>query len=110
MVLKYLLSRLDFASLGIGLPTLNVRFFDLDMNLIMTGTGLNQRHFMRAMLSLKIAVFMEVKQPHHRNEEGQYWGLRAIRVLTRRLFERLGQGERNPEKSESSNSGLHLVL
>lgn len=92
VVLEYLLSRLDLATLCIGSPTLNVGFVDLDMGAIVAGTGLSQRRCERAIASLKAAGFMEVKQPRHRNEEGKYYGLRAIRVLTRRLFEWLGLG------------------
>ena len=92
VVLEYILSRLDLATLCIGTPTLNDGFIDLDMKAIVEGTGLGQRRCERAMADLKEAGFMEVAQPRHRNEEGKYFGLRAIRRLTVRFFEWLNLG------------------
>lgn len=62
------------------------------MNTIVEGTGLGQRRCERAIHDLKEAGFMEVAQPRYRNEEGKYFGLRAIRCLTVRLFEWLELG------------------
>ncbi|UQZ91195.1 hypothetical protein C4J81_06625 [Deltaproteobacteria bacterium Smac51] len=92
VVLEYLLSRLDLVTLCVGTPTLNHGFIDLDMNSIVDGTGLGQRRCERAIGDLKEAGFMEVAQPRHRNEDGKYVGLRAIRYLTARFFEWLGLG------------------
>ena len=93
VVLEYLLSRLDLATLCVGTPTLNDGFIDLDMNAIVEGTGLGQRRCERAIVDLKEAGFMEVGQPRYRNEEGKYFGLRAIRRLTARFFEWLNLGQ-----------------
>ena len=92
VVLEYLLSRLDLVTLCIGTPTLSSGFVDLDMNTIVEGTGLGQRRCERAIGDLREAGFMEVAQPRHRNEDGKYVGLRAIRCLTVRLFEWLNLG------------------
>ncbi|MDL2226814.1 hypothetical protein LJB86_04085 [Deltaproteobacteria bacterium OttesenSCG-928-M10] len=92
VVLEYLLSRLDLVTLCVGTPTLRDSFVDLSMNTIVDGTGLGQRRCERAIHDLKEAGFMEVAQPRYRNEEGKYFGLRAIRCLTVRLFEWLELG------------------
>ena len=92
VVLEFLLGRLDLASLCLGTPTLSGGFIDLDMKTIVTGTGLGQRRCERAIGQLKAAGFMTVKQPRLQTAPGQYLGLRAIRVLTARLFEWLGLG------------------
>ncbi len=92
VVLEFLLSRLDLASLCVGTPTLKDGFIDLDMKAIAQGTGLGQRRCERAIGSLKEAGFMEVKQPRFQSEDGRYFGLRAIRLLTVRFFEWLGLG------------------
>ena len=92
VVLEFLLGRLDLASLCVGIPTMKDGFIDLDMKTIVAGTGLGQRRCERAIRNLKKAGFMEVKQPRLKNDEGHYFGLRAIRVLTARFFEWLGLG------------------
>ena len=92
VVLEYLLSRLDLVTLCVGTPTLNNGFVDLDMNSIVEGTGLGQRRCERAIGDLKGAGFMEVAQPRYRNNEGKYFGLRAVRCLTVRFFEWLNLG------------------
>jgi len=92
VVLEFLLGRLDLASLCVGTPTMKDGLIDLDMKAIVAGTGLGQRRCERAIGNLKEAGFMEVKQPRLKNDEGHYFGLRAIRVLTVRFFEWLGLG------------------
>ena len=92
IVLEYLLSRLDLVTLCVGVPTPCHGFIDVDMRSIVAGTGLGKRRCERAIAQLKAAGFMKVEQPRHRNEEGQYVGLRAIRVVTRKLFEWLNLG------------------
>lgn len=92
VVLEFMLSRLDLATLCVGTPTMNSGFIDVDMKTVVTGTGLNQRRCERAIRNLKEAGFMEIHQPRHINEEGKYVGLRAIRVVSRKLFEWLGLG------------------
>jgi len=92
VVLEFLLSRLDLATLCLGLPTLKNGFIDLDMKTIVAGTGLNQRRCERAIGQLKSAGFMEVRQPRQKNAEGKYFGLRAIRIITARFFAWLGLG------------------
>ncbi len=92
VVLEFLLSRLELASLWIGTPTMKEGFIDLDMKSIVEGTGLGQRRCERAIGNLKEAGFMEVKQPRFQSEDGRYFGLRAIRLLTVRFFEWLGLG------------------
>jgi hypothetical protein len=92
VVLEFLLSRLDLASLCAGRPTMTDGFIDLDMEAIVAGAGLGRRRCERAIRNLKEAGFMEVKQPRSQNEDGRYFGLRAIRVLTTRFFEWLGLG------------------
>jgi hypothetical protein len=92
VVLEFLLSRLDLASLCVGTPTMKDGFIDLDMKTIALGTGLGQRRCERAIRNLKGAGFMDVKQPRFQSEDGRYFGLRAIRLLTVRFFEWLGLG------------------
>jgi hypothetical protein len=92
VVLEFLLSRLDLATLCLGVPTLKNGFIDLDMKTIVAGTGLAQRRCERAISQMKAAGFMEVRQPRFKATEGKYLGLRAIRVITARFFEWLGLG------------------
>ena len=92
VVLEFLLSRLDLATLCLGTPTLSGGFLDLDMKTILDGTGLGQRRCERAIGQLKAAGFMTVRQPRIQTAPSQYRGLRAIRVLTVKLFEWLGLG------------------
>jgi hypothetical protein len=92
VVLEALLSRLDLASLCLGVPTLANGFIDIDMKTIVRDTGLGQRRCERAIRQLKSAGFMQVNQPRGQSDEGQYFGCRAIRVITATLFEWLGLG------------------
>jgi hypothetical protein len=110
VVLEYLLSRLDLVTLCVGTPTLNHGFVDLGMNSIVEGTGLGQRRCERAIGDLKEAGFMEVSQPRHRNEDGKYVGLRAIRCLTARLFEWLGLGSMLAKERSRASQALKKRL
>jgi len=92
VVLEALLSRLDLSSLCVGVPTPASGFIDLDMKTIVQITGLGQRRCERAIAQLKEAGFITVNQPRYRNEEGKYFGLRAVRVITKDFFEWLGLG------------------
>jgi hypothetical protein len=55
-------------------------------------SGIGQRRCERAIALLKEAGFMRVKQPRRQNEEGAYFGCRAIRIIAESLFEALGLG------------------
>ena len=92
IVLEALLSRLDLASLCVGNPTPAHGFIDIDMKTIVSETGLGQRRCERAIGQLKQAGFLKVEQPRRKNEEGKYFGLRAIRVFTKEFFDWLGLG------------------
>lgn len=92
VVLEALLSRLDLTSLCVGTPTPASGFIDIDMKTIVQLTGLGQRRCERAIGQLKQAGFIRVKQPRHKNEEGKYIGLRAVRVITKEFFDWLGLG------------------
>ncbi len=92
IVLEALLKRLDLASLCVGTPTPTDGFVDVDMKTIVSDTGLGQRRCERAIGQLKEAGFLKVEQPRHRNEDGAYFGLRAIRVFTKKFFDWLGLG------------------
>lgn len=92
IVLEALLKRLDLASLCVGTPTPADGLVDVDMKTIVADTGLGQRRCERAIGQLKDAGFLKVEQPRYRNEEGAYFGLRAIRVFTKKFFDWLGLG------------------
>lgn len=92
LVLETLISHLDLTSLCLGVPTLANGFIDIDMRTIVRDSGLGQRRCERAIGQLKQAGFMQVSQPRSRNDEGRYFGCRAIRVVTSALFEWLGLG------------------
>ena len=53
---------------------------------------MGQRRCERAIAMLKDAGFMRVKQPRAINDQGDYVGLRAIRVVTTLFFEFLNLG------------------
>ncbi len=62
------------------------------MQTIVRTSGMSQRRCERAIAMLKQAGMMEIKQPRKQNEQGDYVGLRAIRVVTSVLFDCLGLG------------------
>lgn len=92
IVLETILSHLDLASMCLGTPTLSSGFIDIDMQTIVQDSGIGQRRCERAIALFKKAGFMKATQPRKQNDEGQYYGCRAIRVVTESLFEWLGLG------------------
>jgi hypothetical protein len=92
IVLETILSHLDLASMCLGTPTAASGFIDIDMRTIVRDSGIGQRRCERAIAVFKEAGFMKVTQPRTQNDEGQYFGCRAIRVVTEALFEWLGLG------------------
>ena len=92
IVLETILSHLDLASMCLGVPTPASGFIDIDMRTIVRDTGIGQRRIERVIALFKEAGFMKVTQPRTQNEEGDYFGCRAIRVVTDMLFEWLGLG------------------
>lgn len=92
IVLEVIFRHLDLASMCIGSPTPASGFIDIDMKTFVCDAGIGQRRCERAISLLKEAGFMRVKQPRRQNEEGAYFGCRAIRIVTEALFEALGLG------------------
>ncbi|MDL2207246.1 hypothetical protein LJC09_00850 [Desulfovibrio sp. OttesenSCG-928-F20] len=92
VVLETILAHLDLASMCLGSPTLSSGFIDIDMRTIVRDSGMGQRRCERAIAVFKRAGFMMVTQPRTQNEEGAYFGCRAIRVVTEALFDWLGLG------------------
>lgn len=92
IVQEVIFRQLDLASMCLGTPTPASGFIDIDMGTIVRDSGLGQRRCERAIALLKEAGFMRVKQPRQQNEEGAYFGCRAIRIVTEALFEALGLG------------------
>lgn len=92
IVLEVIFRYLDLASMCLGTPTPASGFIDVDMKTIVRDSGIGQRRCERAIALLKKAGFMRVKQPRRLNEEGAYFGCRAIRIVTEALFEALGLG------------------
>ena len=92
VVTETLLSHLELASLSLGVPTLANGFIDIDMKAIVRDSGLGKRRCERAIRQLKRAGFMQVTQPRGRSNEGQYFGCRAIRIITTAFFDWLGLG------------------
>ncbi|MDL2317254.1 hypothetical protein LJC59_09345, partial [Desulfovibrio sp. OttesenSCG-928-A18] len=86
IVLEVILRHLDLASMCLGTPTPASGFIDIDMKTIVRDSGIGQRRCERAIALLKEAGFMRVKQPRSQNEEGAYFGCRAIRIVTEALF------------------------
>jgi len=62
------------------------------MRTIARDSGIGQRRCERAIALLKEAGFMKVQQPRAINDQGDYVGLRAIRVVTTLFFEFLNLG------------------
>ena len=92
IIIETILSHLDLASLCLGTPTLENGFIDIDMRTIARDSGISQRRCERAIALLKEAGFMKVQQPRATNDQGDYVGLRAIRVVTTLFFEFLNLG------------------
>lgn len=94
-------------------------FIDIDMRTIVRDSGIGQRRCERAIALLKEAGLMRVKQPRRQNEEGAYFGCRAIRIVTEALFEALGLGpmlyrerasERLRRKAQKMNKKLSDLM
>ena len=92
IVLETILAHLDLASMCLGTPTAASGFVDIDMRTIVQDSGIGQRRCERAIALFKKVGFMKVAQPRAQNDEGLYFGCRAIRVVTEALFEWLGLG------------------
>ena len=92
IIIETMLSFLDLASLCLGTPTLDNGFVDVDMKALVSASGMSQRRCERAIADLKEAGLVEVKQPRRINEQGEYVGLRAIRVIREAFFEFLNLG------------------
>jgi hypothetical protein len=92
IVIETILFHLDLTSLCLGTPTLENGFKDIDMRTIVRDAGIGQRRCERAIALLKEAGFMKVQQPRAINDQGDYVGLRAIRVVTTLFFEFLSLG------------------
>ena len=92
VVLETILAHLDLASMCLGTPTLSSGFIDIDMRTIVRDSGIGQRRCERAIAVFKEAGFMKVTQPRTQNDEGLYFGCRAIRVVAETLFDWLGLG------------------
>ena len=92
IVIETLLSYLDLASLCLGTPTLDHGFIDIEMKNLVGTAGIGQRRIERAIVLLKQAGFLEVAQPRMQNEQGDYYGCRAIRVMKTAFFEWLNLG------------------
>lgn len=67
-------------------------FIDIDMKTLVATAGIGQRRIERAITLLKEAGFLEVAQPRTQNEQGDYYGCRAIRVVRTAFFEWLDLG------------------
>ena len=105
IVLETILSYLDLASMCLGTPTAASGFIDIDMRTIVRDSGIGQRRCERAIALFKEAGFMKVTQPRTQNDEGMYFGCRAIRVVTEALFEWLGLGPMlHRERARASES------
>lgn len=91
-VIEAIVAHLDLASLCLGIPTVASGFIDMDMDTLAKDAGLGKRRCERAVRLLKDAGFLKSVQPRTRNEEGAYFGCRAIRVVSKSFFEWLGLG------------------
>lgn len=103
----------------LGTPTPASGFIDIDMKTIVRDSGIGQRSCARAIALFKKAGFMRVKQSRRQNEEGAYFGCRAIRNVTEALFEALGLGpmlhrarvsERLRRKAQKMNKKLSNLM
>ena len=106
IVLEVIFRHLDLASMCLGTPTPASGFIDIDMKTIVHDSGIGQRRCERAIALLKGAGFMRVKQPRRQNEEGAYFGCRAIRIVTEALFEALGLGPMLPSERARASERL----
>ena len=120
-VIEAVLYHLDLASMCCGSPTLNNGFVDVSMAALVKSSGMSQRRCERAIADLVSAGFMKVEQPRCINDQGEYVGLRAIRVVTVLFFEYLGLGDmlarerrrataRLQRKAASANKSLSNLM
>ena len=106
IVIETILSHLDLASLCLGTPTLDQGFIDIDMKTLVATAGIGQRRIERAIVLLKEAGFLEVSQPRTQNEQGDYYGCRAIRVMREAFFEWLGLAPMLEQERRRASSRL----
>lgn len=106
VVIEVLLSRLDLDSLCVGCPTPASGFIDIDMKTIVRESGLGRRRCERAIRQFREAGFIKVEQPRRRNEEGKYFGLRAIRIVTQKFFDWLGLGSMLKKERDRASAVL----
>ncbi|MDL2315783.1 hypothetical protein LJC59_01710 [Desulfovibrio sp. OttesenSCG-928-A18] len=92
IVIESTLSHLDLASLCLGTPSLDHGFIDVDMKALAATAGIGQRRIERALALFKEAGFLEATQHRTKNEHGDYFGCRAIRVVQAAFFDWLGLG------------------
>lgn len=90
IVLETALSFMNLSTMWLGTPTVDKGFVDISMDDFVKRSGLGKRRCERVFALLKRAGLFESKQPRGVNEQGKYYGLRAIRSLSTLLFERLG--------------------
>lgn len=107
IVIESILSHLDLSSLCLGTPTLDHGFIDVDMGLIVRTAGIGQRRVERAIVMLKDAGFLTVTQPRNKNDKGEYYGLRAIRVISTAFFDWLGLGPMLAKERRRATAALH---
>lgn len=65
IVIEFMLSRLDLATMALGTPTLAGGFIDISMKNIIEGTGMGQRRCERAIAQLKKAGFGSEAAPNN---------------------------------------------
>ena len=95
-IIEAMLSFLDLPTLCLGRPSLDGSdrgFVDVSMKDLVYASGMKQRRIERSIDDLKEAGLVHVpKQRREINDQGAYYGLRAIRVIKKAFFELLNLG------------------
>jgi len=110
IIIEAMLSLLDLSTLCLGKPSFygNSRgFVDVSMKDLVNASGMNQRRCERAIRDLKEAGLVHVpKQRREINEQGEYYGLRAIRVIKEVFFDILNLGPMLKRERNRASAGV----
>lgn len=101
LVIKAIARTTDRLSLRSGRRNADGTMTGIPMHTIATWARLAEQRAFRALWDLRDAGFVDLYQPVEQRADGSWRGLAGIRRLTKKLFERVGLGQRlRRERSE----------
>ena len=105
VVMATLVKFLDLASLRVGVPTPQ-GFVNLTVPLLARHAGMGLKRTERALRDLKAAGIVTVTQARHRQPDGQWVGLAAVKTVARSLFGVFGLANRLERERKKASKRL----